>query len=284
MAVRRASRKLQEGDVRGSVRCLTSQESLAPFTDVTVNAMKAKHPVSPDDRRALPTPSGSSLVVTDEDIKAAIRSFAPGSAGGRDGLKPQHLKDMTDGPMGSLCVTLSDFCNMVLAGGIPHEVRPSFFGATLLPFSKKDGGIRPIAVGLTLRRLVAKAANSAVISLCSPYLKPYQLGVGTKGGAEALVHASRRYLDAMSEDRAFVKLDFSNAFNSIRRDNMFEAVANTCPGLLPFILSAYGSPSFLWMGDSILSSEEGVQQGDPLRPLLFCLTMQPCFRAADANL
>ncbi|GAU91623.1 hypothetical protein RvY_03846 [Ramazzottius varieornatus] len=33
----------------------------------------------------------------------------------------------------------------------------------------------------------------------------------------------------------------------------------------------YGQPSNLFYGDQILSSARGVQQGDPLGPLLFCL-------------
>src|SRR5437867_4453286 len=72
-----------------------------------------------------------------------------------------------------------------------------------------------------------------------------------------------------------MKLDFINAFNTIRRDFVLEAVASSCPDLLPFATSVYGSSSMLWLGDKVLSIEEGVQKGDPLGPLLFCLTIQP---------
>ena len=181
------------------------------------------------------------------------------------------------------CDTLADFANLVLAGRVFRLVRPSFFGATLLPFAKKDEGLRPIAVGLTLRKLVAKAVATVTTASCISVLAPSQLGVGTKGGAEAVVHAARRYLDAMSEDRAFVKLDFTNAFNSIRRDSVFEAVAATCPDLLPYVLSSYATPSNLWLGDKIISSEEGVQQGDPLDPLLFCLTIHPLISGCNCE-
>ena len=34
---------------------------------------------------------------------------------------------------------------------------------------------------------------------------------------------------------------------------------------------AYSAPSFLFYGNSTILSAEGVQQGDPLGPLLFCL-------------
>jgi hypothetical protein len=275
LAVRRASIKLQEGDVRGAARCLASDERMAPLSEDTVKTMRAKHPPCPLDRREPPTCTGGSLSISGADIRAAIRAFKPGSAGGRDGLRPQHLKDLADGPAGILCDVLADFANLVLAGRVPFHVRPIFFGATLLPFAKKGGGLRPVAVGLTLRRLVAKAASRAVSSACSSIFAPRQLGVCTKGGTEALVHAARRYLEHKAPGRALVKLDFSNAFNSLRRDCMLEAVANQMPGLLPLALSSYGAPSCLWLGDETLSSEEGVQQGDPLGPLLFCLTVQP---------
>src|SRR4029077_1049838 len=126
--------------------------------------------------------------------------------------------DMTERQVGgALIVSFMNFVNLVLAGGVPVRVRPHFFGASLLAFNKKDGGLRPIAVGLTFRRLVAKVACRFGSDHCVNYLKPRQLGVGVKGGTEALAHGARRYLDNLPNNHVFVKLDFTNAFNSIRR-------------------------------------------------------------------
>src|SRR6218665_2719898 len=77
---------------------------------------------------------------------------------------------------------------------------------------------RPIAVGYTWRRLAAKGANSHAVSRLSQLLGPIQLGVGIPGGAEAAVHATRLWVTTMPEDSVLVKLDFTNAFNTLRRD------------------------------------------------------------------
>ena len=77
------------------------------------------------------------------------------------------------------------------------------------------GGIRPIAIGFTLRRLSSKCANAYASSHLATFFRPTQLGVGTPGGCEAAVHSARRFLQTMPADHVLVKLDFSNAFNSL---------------------------------------------------------------------
>ena len=129
---------------------------------------------------------------------------------------------------------LVDFCALVLRGDTPEEVRPLFFGASLVALRKKCDGVRPIAVGCTLRRLVAKVACNKVVGDMAHVLAPRQLGYGVWGGSEAAVHAARSFLKNMRSrsEHAMVKLDFSNAFNSIRRDRMLEVVSQSlCPAI-----------------------------------------------------
>ena len=92
-------------------------------------------------------------------------------------------------------------------------------------------------------------------------------------GAEAIVHAARKYLSSLEDGHLLLKLDFRNAFNSIRRDKMLHSVMSKAPALLPLAYSTYRLPSLLFYGDFSIPSAEGVQQGDPLGPLLFCLTI-----------
>ena len=274
------SAKLEEGDFKGAVRLASSDDTLAPINEATFEALLERHPPPPPDS-IIPSMEevmqgrGSPMVVTEGEILQAIRSFPRGSAGGPDGLRPQHLKDMISGN-GSchvLVTALASFVQLLLEGRTPTSVRPFFFGANLTALRKKQGGVRPIAVGCTLRRLTAKVAGAKVAEEMGELLAPRQLGYGVKKGVEAAVHATRLYLRTLGPGKAILKLDFRNAFNSIRRDKVLEAVREHVPELLPFVYAAYSSPSSLFWGDRIIRSAEGVQQGDPLGPLLFCLAI-----------
>ena len=202
--------------------------------------------------------------------------FPSGSAGGADGLRPQHLKDLLSSASNDdpLLQAITDFINMMLEGRTPDRVRPIIFGASLLALTKRCGGVRPIAVGYVWRRLASKVACQAVTPQSVALLAPRQVGFGVASGCEGAIHAARRYTENMQDGQLLLKLDFKNAFNSIRRDSMLEAVALHLPSLYRFVESAYGETSKLRFGDFTISSEEGVQQGDPLGPLLFCITTQ----------
>jgi hypothetical protein len=77
--------------------------------------------------------------------------------------------------------------------------------------------------------LAAKLVNQYAITKLSSLIAPVQLGVGVPGGVEAAVHATRRYLQHLPPNNAIVKLDFRNAFNTIRRDAILEASHTALP-------------------------------------------------------
>ena len=113
---------------------------------------------------------------------------------------------------------------------------------------------------------------------------PSQLGVGVSGGCEAAVHATRRFLENMPDNFVVVKIDFSNAFNSIRRDSILAAVADSIPDIYRFCYLSYHDTSILQFGQQTIESQEGVQQGDPLGPLLFSLAVHPLLTSLSSNL
>jgi hypothetical protein len=171
----------------------------------------------------------------------------------------------------------------MLRGECPEEIRRLMFGGTLIALSKSNGGLRPIVVGYVWRRLTAKAANKYAVDRLASFFAPLQVGIATPGGCETAVHAARAFVTNMPQGQVFVKLDFSNAFNTLRRDVMLRAVYETIPDLYPFVHQSYAAESMLQFGEFVVRSQMGPQQGDPLGPLLFCLPLQPALRSLASD-
>jgi len=108
--------------------------------------------------------------------------------------------------------------------------------------------------------------------------------VGLAGGCEAAVHAARRLLQCLPSDKVMVKLDFSNAFNSLHRFDMLLSVSERLPELYAYCFSAYSQPSILFYGPYSILSQEGPQQGDPMGPFLFCNTIHPLLKSIESEL
>jgi len=58
--------------------------------------------------------------------------------------------------------------------------------------------------------LASKVVNRWATTELLSTLAPYQLGVGVRGGAEAIVHAARTFVALASYFHALVMLNFSN--------------------------------------------------------------------------
>ena len=118
----------------------------------------------------------------------------------------------------------------------------------------------------------------------SKILQPRQVGVGVAGGTEAAIHATRRYICQLPSGHAFIKLDFRNAFNTLRRDLLLDTVARNTPALYRFTLATYECDPTLVYGSHTIPSREGSQQGDPLSSLEFYESIQPILNELDSDL
>ena len=147
--------------MKGAMRLLSSRDTLAPATHATLTSLQALHPSAPLDRRAAPTTSSAPLHATPQAVLKAITSFPHGSAGGPDGLRPQHLKDLLDGVRGNvgsesvdggtsgggprpianpLLEAIADLVNLPAVGEVSQFARASLFSGSITALAKKGGG------------------------------------------------------------------------------------------------------------------------------------------------
>lgn len=253
-------------------------DGLCPFTPATATALKALHPSAP-----APTvqPVGELPLAPDvapELVARCLRAFPSETAPGPTGLRIQHLREAcVTGCSDNVVAHLAAVVNLLIQGRAPPSVAPVLAGAGLVALPKPNGGVRPIAVGELLRRLAGKCLMSLVRSEAGSFFWPAQVGVGVSGGAEKAVHALRAWTarHSAASSKALVKLDFTNAFNCVNREVALRAVATHFPALARFATWCYQQPTRLQFGALGLDSQTGVQQGDPLGPLLFSVALQP---------
>ena len=191
-------------------------------------------------------------------------------------LKQQYEKD--------LCNSLLALLDLIIEGKIPDDVLAVLYGATLTGIGKKSGGIRPIAVGNVYRRLAAKIICQRLKSDVSSKLRPVQLGFEVRGGAEAIIHTVRDFISHEHDCKLVMKLDFVNAFNTVRRDVLLDTVNRELSVYSRFIWQCHRTASVLNFGDYRISSEMGLHQGDPLGPVLFSLVILPLTTSMQSNL
>ena len=89
--------------------------------------------------------------------------------------------------------SISSLIHRLISGEISDYPRELLFSASLTALRKKDGGIRPIAVGNVFRRIAAKIVCKSVTKDIGERLFPVQLGVGVPGGCEGAAHAARSF-------------------------------------------------------------------------------------------
>lgn len=94
-------------------------------------------------------------------------------------------------------------------------------------------------------------------------------------GLEAAIHLSRLVIEhhKSNPDMCLLKLDFSNAFNQCSRERFLERINRDFPEILGWVQFCYGTQAELRFGNGRILSSSGVQQGDPLGPLLFSLVL-----------
>ena len=284
-------RQVWEGSTSRALRRLLSQP-MATGTERTVRALEERHPAAtlpiPDWVRDYQPPAHARIADPEvPSLRGALRTAARGAAGGPLGLTLDLLRDIcleSDDIMGSLCRVVGAHVRGEVPGAAARVLGRSRLIA-LLKGEVEEEGVRPIAMGEALHRLTGRWLAYRSRAAMTRALVPLQFGVGLSDGASMVVRGVQGSL-AAHDDWGVLSLDIANAFNSVERSAIFEALRSRGFGhWIPFVRQYYAeSGDLLYMGvqcPALIHSARGVRQGDPLGPFLFSLAYQQVLEAGQ---
>ena len=173
---------------------------------------------------------------------------------------------------------------------VPSDVTEALMGAGLTALAKPDGGVRGIATGSSLRRLVARILARQFMQEFESECAPFQYALSTRAGTDCVGH----FLRAATDDNpraTILSVDGVRASDHVLRLAMLERLLHMpkARAILPFVRLSYGSPSMYSWEDDIgtqwkVTQAEGGEQGDPLMPLLFSIAIHAALEELASHL
>ncbi len=272
--------------------------------------LKSKHPSG---MSAMPestingTPPDFHPVIFDSIDAALIKSTSlntKGAAGpsGLDAFAWRRLCTSFKSACYTLCQSLALAARRLCTEYVdPTCVHPLL--ACRLIALDKDPGVRPIGIGETSRRIIAKGnllqLNDVVgDSTVKEILKSkhnwmtrvtrgdiqdaagsIQLCAGQITGVESAAHAVQECFKRDDTEAALL-VDASNAFNSLNREAALNNIRFLCPSISTMLINTYRAPTELFINGEVIYSREreGTTQGDPLAMPMYAVATIPLIK------
>jgi hypothetical protein len=259
--------------------------------DSVAEVLKSKHPEAKiPDVRHLPT-YAERPVLTDVDVTPEVVEHVAGrltgsaGLGGSDAHALGHwlLKFGTSSQR--LRSALADLGSWMANKSPPWAAIRALMAGRLLAIDKCPG-IRPIRIGETWRRAIAKCILHVAGKEAKEACGIDQLCAGLESGIEGAIHAMQHMWETnkAEEEWGFLLIDAKNAFNEQNRTAMLWTVRHEWPSGARFTFNCYKHWATLVIRNNdgtgtFLYSKEGVTQGDPLSMFAYGIGLLPLIRA-----
>jgi hypothetical protein len=291
--------QMLRGNVRGAVRLLIETEVAGVLMpnetdpksgDSVAEALASKHPEArTPDVCNLPTYSETPDFV-DVDITESVvqhvgsRLSGAAGPGGADAHALSHWLLNFGSSSKLLREALASLASWMANDLPPWAAIRALMAGRLLAIDKSPG-IRPIGIGETWRRAIAKCLLHVAGTSAKEACGIDQLCAGLESGIEGAIHAMKHQWDIhkAEEDWGFLLIDAKNAFNEMNRTVMLWTVRHEWPAGARFTFNCYKHWGTLMIRNNdgtatFLSSKEGVTQGDPLSMFVYGIGLLPLIR------
>ena len=209
-------------------------------------------------------------------IAQLLRKHPRLTAPGLLGTRLEHLAVAADDPwvLEQLAATIA----AIALGNVPDEVLQTLRVAEAVSSEKAVGGLRPLLVGCTYKRLGLRALMQVKKEAVTEAVGTHQYGVGRKAGAEIVIKS----LEAQAEVHPrsmFMKVDVKAAFQRMHRRVAFDEVDTHDTDLALILSRWYSKPvDHLWRNADgrfeKITSCRGFDQGCPLAAAAFSITQR----------
>jgi hypothetical protein len=148
-----ATKDVEKGRLGSAARRLVGTAAVAIVDNDVVAALRDKHPAWAADPFGPTEGPSSGDIPSEEEILAAFKTIKPDTSPGLSGWTHHLLAAALRVP--AFLKALHPLTGLIVAGTAPGPTLPC--PSRLTPLRESDGGLRPIAVGDVIYRLVTKA-------------------------------------------------------------------------------------------------------------------------------
>ena len=286
----RACAQVRRGELSRARQTLTSAP-LAPGNEETLRQLRDPARRPPELRRQLPDGIHSfrpehPVQLPPGMVADALRSAKRGSAAGLSGATAEHYKLLLEDEEALALFTQT--ASLLASADAPDSVWAALSLSRLTALAKPQGGVRGIATGDALRRLVSRALARQFADVFDRATRPYQFALQARAGTDCLAAMLRAAVE-LDGSATVISLDGRSAYDTVSRAAFLGKLREVAPSLVPFVRAFYGRDSrYLWWDSEGTRHDvpqgEGCEQGDPLAPALYALGQHDALVAAASRL